>query len=508
MGSYSSLTVSLLPESADSSDLLTPKESPQQPSSQKHVDGTQEQREPSRLEVWDEVKKAVALAWPLSLFNVAGFSILVITLMFVGHLGELELSSASIATSFSAVTGFIVMLGIASTLETLCGQAYGAKKYHLLGVYLQAAWIVGLGVGVFVLILWWNMEPVLKAVGQDPEIARMAGEYLKYMVPGVFGAALLQPIVKYLQSQSVVFPLVVCALLAVLFHIICCQLIIVTFDFGFTGGALATTISYFLLLVMLIVYTWGSGKYKKTWTGFTWDAFAAVKPYLKICIPSTCMLCLEYWTVELLVLAAGLLPNPQLQLSLLSISLNTTNLAFNIPIGLSAAVSTRVSNELGAYRPYAAKLAGKVVFGISVMSACIIATSMVAARHVWGKAFSGVEEVVVNVAELMPLIALSALLDGIQGVLSGIARGCGRQDMGAIINLTAFYIVGIPAGLFLGFVMELNARGLWLGLLCGQLTQSLLLLLLITTMNWKKMAEEALKRVGTEPHLPTMVESG
>lgn len=109
MGSYSTLTVSLLPESEDSSDLLAPKEPHQQ---QKHVDcGAEEDpQDPSKLEVWDETKKALALAWPLSLFNVAGFSILVITLMFVGHLGELELSSASIATSFSAVTGFIVMV--------------------------------------------------------------------------------------------------------------------------------------------------------------------------------------------------------------------------------------------------------------------------------------------------------------------------------------------------------------------------------------------------------------
>ncbi|KAL2621763.1 hypothetical protein R1flu_001968 [Riccia fluitans] len=454
--------------------------------------------------VWDEVKKAFELAWPLSLFNVAGFSVLVITLMFVGrHGGELELSSASIATSFSAVTGFTIMLGLASTMETLCGQAYGAKKYHLLGVYLQAAWIVGFAVGVGVLCLWLNMETILKAAGQDPVIARMAAKYLIYMVPGVFGAALIQPIVKYLQSQSVVIPLLVIAILTVIIHIIACQIIIGTLNFGYTGGAVSTTFSYTCMLMLSCVYTWGSGKFHKTWTGFTWDAFSYVGVYLKLAVPSTCMLCLEYWTVEFLVLAAGLLPNPELQLSLLAIGLNTTNLAFNVPLGLSAAVSTRVANELGAYRPLAAKLAGKVIFGISISCAICIATSMILARHIWGKAFSNVEEVISSVADLMPLIAISAIFDGIQGVLSGIARGSGRQDMGAIINLTAFYIVGLPSGLFFGFVWEMSGKGLWIGLLLGQCLQSLLMLVLVTTMDWEKMSEEAMKRIHSYHLLPT-----
>ncbi|KAL3692275.1 hypothetical protein R1sor_005926 [Riccia sorocarpa] len=452
----------------------------------------------------DEGKKAVELAWPLTVFNVCGFGILVITIMFVGHHGgELELSSASLATSFAGVTGFIVMLGLSSTMETLCGQAYGARKYELLGVYLQAAWIVNVAVGVGVLCLWMNMETILIAAGQDPVIARMAVKYLLYVTPGVFGAAFLQPIVKYLQSQSVVSPLLVISVSTVFVHLIVCQLLLGTLNLGYTGGALATTVSYSFMLSVLCLYTWGSGKFKKTWTGFSWQAFTYVGVYLRLAVPSTFMLCLEYWTVEFLVIAAGLLPNPALQVSLLAIGLNTTNLAFNIPVGLSAAVSTRVANELGAYRPQAAKLAGKVILGISICCAICIATSMLLGRHIWGKAFSDVEQVISGVSDLMPLIALSAIFDGIQGVLSGIARGSGRQDMGAIINLTAFYVVGLPSGIFLAFVWKMSGKGLWVGLLLGQSTQTLLLVLLVATMDWQKMSEDSLKRVHAHQSLPT-----
>ncbi|KAL3692276.1 hypothetical protein R1sor_005927 [Riccia sorocarpa] len=456
----------------------------------------------------DEVKKAFDLAWPLTVFNVCGFGILVITVMFVGrHGGELELSSTSMATAFANVTGFIVILGLASTMETLCGQAYGARKYHLLGVYLQAAWIVGIGVSLGVVCLWMNMETILTAAGQDPVIAKMAVRYLIYLIPGVFVTAFLQPLVKYLQAQSVVIPLVVIAVFTVFIHIIICQIILGTLNYGYTGGALASVLSYAFMLSLVCLYTWGSGKFKKTWTGLTWEAFTYVGVYLRLAVPSTFMLCLEYWTVEILVLAAGLLPNPELQLSLLAIGLNTTNLAFNIPVGLSAAVSTRVANELGAYRPSAAKLAGKVIFGISICCSICIATSMLLARNIWGKAFSGVEQVISSVSDLMPLIALSAIFDGIQGVLSGIARGTGRQDMGAIINLTAFYIVGLPSGIFFGFVWKMSGKGLWIGLLLGQSAQALLLGLLVATFDWHKMSEEALKRIQFHHSLANKIEN-
>ncbi|KAL3700522.1 hypothetical protein R1sor_018544 [Riccia sorocarpa] len=494
MDSNISMNVALLPESTNSEE----QEENQLPLTAKHVevDGVPL--------VFAEVSKAFQLAWPLTVYSVAGYAIVVITFMFVGrHGGELELSSAAIAGSFSAVTGFSVTVGLASTMETLCGQAYGAKKYHMLGVYMQAGWIVGLAVSVLVMILWLNMESVLKAVGQDPQIARMAAEYLRYTMPGLFGAALLQPIVKYLQSQSVVIPLLVCSCVAVTFHAVACQLAIVTFNFGFTGGAAATTTSYLFLLIILAIYTWGSGKYRKTWDGFTLEAFHYVGDYVKLALPSTCMMCFEFWTVELLVLAAGLLPKPELQVSILTICLYTTNVAYNVPIGLSAAVSTRVSNELGAFRPAAAKLSGKVILAISICCAICIASSMVIFRHVLGKAFSTIEEVVLGVASLMPLVALSSIFDGIQGVLSGIARGCGRQDIGAIINLTAFYIVGLPCGLFLGFMQQMNVKGLWMGYLVGQLMQTLLLVLLVATTNWNKMAEAALRRVHADPLLPT-----
>lgn len=82
-------------------------------------------------------------------------------------------------------------------------------------------------------------------------------------------------------------------------------------------------------------------------------------------------------------------------------------------------VSTRVSNELGARRPAAAKLAGCVVMTIAVIEGLLLGTILILIRNVWGYAYSNEQEVVKYVADIVPLIAVSSFLDGLQCVLSG-----------------------------------------------------------------------------------------
>ncbi|CAH9104828.1 unnamed protein product [Cuscuta epithymum] len=83
--------------------------------------------------VWAEVRRLGYLAGPMAAVTLSQYLLPIISVMIVGHLGELYLSSTSIAVSIAGVTGFSFMLGMACALETLCGQAYGAKQYRKLG---------------------------------------------------------------------------------------------------------------------------------------------------------------------------------------------------------------------------------------------------------------------------------------------------------------------------------------------------------------------------------------
>lgn len=50
------------------------------------------------------------------------FAVSLISLLFVGRLGVFELSAAVLASSGLNITGFAFLVGLASAMETLCGQ--------------------------------------------------------------------------------------------------------------------------------------------------------------------------------------------------------------------------------------------------------------------------------------------------------------------------------------------------------------------------------------------------
>ncbi|KAL6640348.1 hypothetical protein ACP70R_022197 [Stipagrostis hirtigluma subsp. patula] len=179
------------------------------------------------------------------------------------------------------------------------------------------------------------------------------------------------------------------------------------------------------------------------------------------------MLCMEWWSFELLVLLSGLLPNPKLETAVLSICLNTNSFAFTVPLGLGRAISTRVSNELGAGRPQAAQLATRVVLLLAIAVGMSEGLVMLAVRNLWGYTYSNEEEVARYVARMMPILAVSIVFDGFQCVLSGVVRGCGRQKAGAFINLAAYYLAGVPAAFIFAFVCHIGGMGLWFGIMCG-----------------------------------------
>lgn len=197
----------------------------------------------------------------------------------------------------------------------------------------------------------------------------------------------------------------------------------------------------------------------------------------------------------MMVLLSGLLPNPELQTSVLSICLNTAATVWTIPFGLGAAVSTRVSNELGAGHPRTAQLAICVVLAITAGLGILIGSVMILIRDVLGYAYSNNIEVVEYVSSMMPILALSNFLDGLQAVLSGTVRGCGLQKIGAIINLGSYYIVGIPSAVLMAFILHIEGRGLWLGIICALIVQVASLLTITIRTNWEQEAKKASERV-------------
>ncbi|KAJ1284839.1 hypothetical protein BS78_03G235700 [Paspalum vaginatum] len=439
------------------------------------------------------------LALPMVVVNLSQYAVQVSSNMMVGHLpGVLPLSSAAIATSLANVSGFSLLIGMASALETLCGQAYGAKQYHKLGVDTYRAVVTLLVICIPLSLLWVFMDKILVIIGQDPLISQGAGRYMIWLIPGLFANAVIQPVTKFLQTQSLIYPLLLSSVATMAIHIPLCYVMVFKTGFGYTGAALTIGISYWLNVGMLVGYIMFSNSCKETRTCPTIEAFKGVDAFLRLALPSALMMCFEWWSFELLILLSGFLPNPELQTSVLSICLTSITLLFNIPFGLGAAGSTRVANELGAGNPDGARSAVRVVLSMAAIDAVIVGGTLLAARRLVGMAYSSEEEVISSVATMVPLVCITVVTDCLQGVLSGVARGCGWQHLGAYVNLGSFYLLGIPMAILLGFVLHLGSRGLWMGIVCGSLSQTTLMSAITFFTNWPKMAEKARERVFSE----------
>ncbi|XP_076934495.1 protein DETOXIFICATION 16-like [Bidens hawaiensis] len=450
-----------------------------------------------------ELKHQLKLAGPLCLVSVLQYSLEIISVMFVGRLGELSLSVASMATSFASVTGFSFMLGMGSALETLCGQAYGAEQHRVLGVHTQRAMLVLMLMAIPVSIIWTFTGTIFTWFGQDLEISTLAESYTRWLIPSIFPYGILQCQFRFLQTQSKTKVLMISTGFTSLVHILVCWILVFKIGLGCQGAALACAVSYWTNVLALSIYIKFSSDFEKTWTGFCKEGVTNLGEFLVLSIPSALMVCLEYWSYEFLVFMSGLLPNPKLETSMMSVSLTTSAVIFRIPYGLGSAVSSRVSNELGAGKPRAARLAAQVVLFLAVTEGVLVSMFLVSIRHIWGYLFTDEEEVVSYMSKVMPVLALSNFMDGIQGVLSGTVRGCGWQKIGAAVNLGAYYIIGLPCSALLTFVLHYGGMGLWMGIIGGSGLQAILLLVITMRMNWEQQAINARHRVfGTSLCIP------
>ncbi|KAE8702281.1 MATE efflux family protein ALF5 [Hibiscus syriacus] len=443
-----------------------------------------------------EAKVQILFAVPMVLSNVFYFSITMVSVMFAGHLGDVEFAQLQLLP----IHGPLSLTGLSGALETLCGQGFGAKMYKMLGIYLQASCIISFFFSIIISILWFFTEPILVLLHQDPEISRMAAVYIKYLIPGLFAYGFLENILMFLQTQSIVIPLVVFSVIPFGIHFGVVYGLVIKTVLGFKGAAMAASISIWISFISLALYVVLANKFNNTWKGLSFESFRYIIRNSKLALPSAAMVCLEFWALEILVFLAGLMPNSEITTSLIGVCVNTGDFANMITYGLSAAASTRVSNELGAGNPNRAKQAMKVTLKLSVLLALVVVLTLALGHHIWAGFFRDSHLIIKKFAQMTPLLAISIAIDAIQGVLSaGVARGSGWQNIAVLVNLGTFYFIGMPIAILLGFKFKLHVKGLWIGLICDLSCQACTLMLITIYRKWTKIDLSEEKNDGTQP---------
>ncbi|XP_023554449.1 protein DETOXIFICATION 40-like [Cucurbita pepo subsp. pepo] len=444
---------------------------------------------------WIEIKLLLYLAAPAVFVYMINYAMSTSTQIFAGHLGNLELAASSLGNNGIQVFAYGLMLGMGSAVETLCGQAYGAEKYDMLGIYLQRSAILLTFTGVLLTIPYVFCKPLLIFLGESKDIASAAEIFVYGLIPQIFAYSINFPIQKFLQAQSIVFPSAFISAGTLVVHILLSWLAAYKMGLGLLGVSLVLSLSWWIIVVGQFVYILKSSNCKKTWRGFNVQAFSGLFGFFKLSAASAVMLCLETWYFQILVLLAGLLENPELALDSLSICMTIYGCVYMMSVGLNAAASVRVSNELGGGNPKAAAFSVVVVVAISTIVSAICAVAVLALRDVISYAFTGGATVAAAVSDLCPLLALTLLLNGVQPILTGVAVGCGWQSFVAYVNVGSYYVVGVPLGALLGFYFNFGAKGIWVGLMGGTLMQTIILVWVTWRTDWNKEVEEAMKRL-------------
>ncbi|KAG9157816.1 hypothetical protein Leryth_000012 [Lithospermum erythrorhizon] len=428
-------------------------------------------------EVVDELKELWSMALPITAMNLLVYVRAVVSVLFLGRLGSLELAGGALSIGFTNITG---------------------KK---MGIR-------------FLLVL-------------PPDLNLFVARHMGVTKPQMW-----------------------CTLVAVIFHVPLNYALVMLMGWGVPGVAMASVLTNLHMAVLLMGYVYLYGRLEWKWKAGIGGVCGGMGPLLKLAVPSCISICLEWWWYEIVTVLAGYLPNPRLTVAATGIVIQTTSLMYTVPMALAGCVSARtndedshmhfrllalyvtqlndiieilckcsnvtnlsgrlvswkfasaairVGNELGAGKPYKAKLAALAALGCAFVIGLFSVIWTIILREKWGGIFTKDEMLKAVVASILPIIGLCELGNCPQTTGCGILRGTARPAVGARINLCSFYLVGTPIAVGLAFYLEVGFSGLWFGLLSAQVVCAIsILYVVVICTNWESESFKAMKLTNLE----------
>jgi len=176
------------------------------------------------------------------------------SLIFIGKYGPNYLGAATIGNMICNVSGYSLGIGMCSALDTLISQAYGAKAYHLIGLNCQRMIAILTICCIPAAILWSQTEYILtRILFMDKEISKLAGEWSTVLIAGLWPSLMFEVLRKYLQCQTVVWPVVISSSISIVVNITLGCYFMYVLKSGFYGCAVAYVLSQWALFISICV---------------------------------------------------------------------------------------------------------------------------------------------------------------------------------------------------------------------------------------------------------------
>jgi MATE family multidrug resistance protein len=439
---------------------------------------------PARLR--HEIVATFALCWPIVLTNLAMNSMTTTDVMMLGWLSPEALAAGALGFNLYLPL-MLFSIGVVGAVAPIAAARIGADRRDEEGVRRigHQALITSLLLAAPVWAVLWNAAPILRAIGEPPDLATKAGEYmhgLQWAVAPILLSFSTRSIFAALNRTGAVL---VASLIALVFNALAnYALIFGHFGapvWGIFGSGMATSFSQVLMFSLLAGYSFLDprlrtvGLFSNLWRPHA----ASLAQIWRLGLPIGGTIVAEISVFSFSALAMGLIGRASIEAHAIVVQIAAT--AFMVPLGLGQAASVRVGHAFGARDRAGAARAGWTAFGMAMAFVAVSATAMFAFPRLLISPFIASEApanaaVVALALSFLRIAAIFQLFDGAQAALANMLRGVHDSRWPMIMALTGYWAIGMPVSLVLGFLTPLGGLGLWIGLAVGLAAVALMLL--------------------------------
>ncbi|TKZ19313.1 MATE family efflux transporter [Shimia litoralis] len=430
----------------------------------------------------DHIRAILRLGLPLIGGHVAQYAITLTDTIMLGWYSVAALASVVLGGTYFFVI-FILGSGFAIAVMPLVAEADASgdetsvRRITRMGLWLSVI------TGAVALPVFWFSGGILLALGQEPDIAQLAQEYLRIAGIGLVPALLVMVLKSYLAALGrtrVVFWVTVAAALSN--GLVNYALIFGNWgapELGVVGAAIASVVVQVVSLVGIMAYAMITlpqhTLFARLWRP-DWDAFSHV---FRLGVPIGLTSLAEVGLFAASSLMMGWIGT--VQLAAHGIALQLASLTFMVHLGLSNAATVRAGNALGRRDSDHLARGAIVALVMSFAMACLAVVVFLSIPNVLVGLFLSPTEpdrdaILVVGVSLLFVAALFQVVDGAQIMALGLLRGVKDTRAPMIIAAVSYWIVGVPCGYLLGFKLGWGGEGVWLGLVVGLSTAAVLLL--------------------------------
>ncbi len=417
-----------------------------------------------------EIRTLATLALPVAGTQVSTMLLGLVDTAMVGRVSVEAIGAASLANVW--VFGTLMFAqGVIFGVDPIVTQAHGAGDGARAARALQHGIVLAGLLSLPVAGLWLGTERFLLAAGQDPELAAAAHAYTRVQIPSVPFFLAYGAMRQYLQGRELVRPALWVILIAnvanVLFNWVLIFGNLGAPALGLVGAGIATSLTRVVMAIGLVTWVRGFALHDDAWVPWGRASFdrQAIAQVLALGLPVAVQISLEVWAFSGAAILAGWLG--AVPLAAHTIALNMAAFTFMMPLGIAQGAVTRVGNLIGADRRSEAQRSAwvAIAMGAGVMS--VSALAFVTLRTTLPLIYTDDDAVIGLCALILPIAAAFQIFDGAQVVGAGILRAMGRTRPAAVLNVLAYWVLGLPLGGWLAFRAGMGLSGIWWGLAFG-----------------------------------------